>query len=416
MMRASVFAAVFVGILGCAQPISAQQGRPNAEAAQSEAGTPPTPLPPQRVRATGSVARAQRALPDNEAALAERMNANTVAVISGTPGGTYFRAASDMAFVLDDGDSLRILPVLGKGAGQNAYDIRFLRGVDLGFVRTDTLDFLRQDKRLNRIDERLVSIARLFNDELHVIAPREVTNIRQLAGRKVSFDVKGSGTDASGRAMFEGLGVKVEAVNMDQPAALRLLQSGELGAVVSVAAKPVAVVATFEGGAERFHFLEVPYPEPLQRNYLPATLTHEDYPRLVPQGESVNTIAVGTILACYNWPENTDRYRRIVRFIDAFFSKIDEFSKPPRHPKWQEVNLEASVPGWKRFPAAQRWLDAHQEAPVTPAPAAVSAETRAEVERFFDERMRQMNIDPALRESHFKDFLRWREQGARKQR
>ena len=417
MSRTAVrMAALLVGILGFVQPISAQQGRPSAEAAQGDVGRPLSSSPVQRVRATGSVARAQRALPDNEAAIAERMNANTVTVISGTPGGTYFRAASDMAFVLDDGDNLRILPVLGKGAGQNAYDIRFLRGVDLGFVRTDTLDFLRQDKRLNKIDERLVSIARLFNDELHVIAPREVTDIRQLEGKRVSFDVKGSGTDASGRAMFEGLGVKVEAVNMDQPAALRLLQSGELGAVVSVAAKPVAVVATFEGGAERFHFLEVPYPEPLQRNYLPATLTHEDYPRLVPQGESVNTIAVGTILACYNWPENTDRYRRIVRFIDAFFSKIDEFSKPPRHPKWQEVNLEASVPGWKRFPAAQRWLDAHQEAPVTPAPAAVSAETRAEVERFFDERMRQMNIDPSLRESYFKDFLRWREQAARKQR
>src|SRR3954468_6207714 len=370
MSRTVAFvAAWFIGILGLAQPSSAQQDRAHGEAARSGAG-------------------AQRAVAESEAALAERMNANTVAVISGTPGGTYFRAASDMAFVLDDGDTLRILPVLGKGAGQNAYDIRFLRGIDLGFVRTDTLDFLRQDKRLNKIDQHLVSIARLFNDELHVIAPREVTDIRQLEGKKVSFDVKGSGTDSSGRAMFDGLGVKVEAVNMDQPAALRLLQSGELGAVVSVAAKPVAVVATFEGGAERFHLLEVPYPQPLERNYLPATLTHEDYPRLVAEGETVNTISVGTILACYNWPENTDRYRRIARFIDAFFSKIDEFSKPPRHPKWQEVNLEASVPGWKRFPAAQQWLDTHRESSVAVKPSSVSAETREEVERFFQDRWR----------------------------
>src|SRR5215210_263259 len=239
--------------------------------------------------------QAQRATAETEAAIADRMNASTVTVISGTPGGTYFRAASDMAFVLDDGDTLRILPVLGKGAGQNAYDIRFLRGIDLGFVRTDTLDQLRQDKRLNRIDEHLVSIARLFNDELHVIAPREVTDIRQLEGRKVSFDVKGSGTDASGRAMFEGLGIRVEPVNVDQPSAMRLLQSGELAAVVSVAAKPVAVVASFEGDAGRFHFLEVPYPEPLQRNYFPATLSHEDYPHLVREGESINTISVGTM-------------------------------------------------------------------------------------------------------------------------
>jgi hypothetical protein len=41
----------------------------------------------------------------SEATLGERMNANTVTVISGTPGGTYFRMASDMAFVLDDGDN-----------------------------------------------------------------------------------------------------------------------------------------------------------------------------------------------------------------------------------------------------------------------------------------------------------------------
>src|SRR4051812_34412503 len=377
-MRAAIcfVGALLVGTLGN-QPSSAQRDRVSTGWSQMEQ-------------------RGRRA-PDTEAAVAERMNANTVTVISGTPGGTYFRAASDMAFVLDDGDNLRILPVLGKGAGQNAYDIRFLRGVDLGFVRTDTLDQLRQDKRLTRIDERLVSVARLFNDELHVIASREVTDIRQLEGKKVSFDVKGSGTDASGRAMFQGLGIKVDAVNMDQPSALRLLQNGGLAAVVSVAAKPVAGGGGFEGSADRFHFVEVPYPEPLQRNYLPATLSHEDYPRLVPEGATINTISVGTILACYNWPETTDRYRRIARFIDAFFSKIEEFSKTPRHPKWQEVNLEATVPGWKRFSAAQRWLDNHREAPVTPAPSPVSAETRAEMERFFNERIQQMNIDPTLR-------------------
>ena len=108
---------------------------------------------------------------ESEASLGERMNANTVSVITGTPGGTYFRIGADLAFVLDDGDKLRILPILGKGAGENAYDIRFLKGVDLGFVRTDTLEQLRQDKRLKDIDQRIQYIAKLFNDELHIIAP-----------------------------------------------------------------------------------------------------------------------------------------------------------------------------------------------------------------------------------------------------
>jgi hypothetical protein len=35
-----------------------------------------------------------------EAALGEQMNANAVSVITGTPGGTYFRIGADLAFVL----------------------------------------------------------------------------------------------------------------------------------------------------------------------------------------------------------------------------------------------------------------------------------------------------------------------------
>jgi TRAP-type uncharacterized transport system substrate-binding protein len=356
------------------------------------------------VKARGSSrapAPAAAAAPMSEAALGERMNANTVAVVSGTPGGTYFRMASDMAFVLDDGDDLRILPILGKGAGQNAYDIRFLKGVDLGFVRTDTLDQLREDKRLTNVDRHITYIARLFNDELHVIAPREVTDIRQLAGKKVSFDVKGSGTDYTGRSMFKGLGLEIEAVNVDQAAALDLLKRGELSAVVSVAAKPVAFVAGFDPG-DRFHILPVPFVEALADRYFPATVTNKDYPKLVPEGATVNTLAVGTVLGAYNWPAKSERYKRIARFVDAFFSKFDEFQKPPRHPKWREVNLAAALPNWKRFAAAQEWLDSRS------GPSA-TASTRDDFQRFLNERRPSSEID---RDRLFEEFLRWR--GARR--
>jgi TRAP-type uncharacterized transport system substrate-binding protein len=356
---------------------------------------------PMRARAR-STQPAPQAPPMSEAALGERMNANTVTVISGTPGGTYFRMASDMAFVLDDGDNLRILPILGKGAGQNAYDIRFLKGVDLGFVRTDTLNQLREDKRITNADRHITYIARLFNDELHVIAPREVTDIRQLAGKKVSFDVKGSGTDYTGRSMFKGLGLEVEPVNIDQATALDLLKQGELSAVVSVAAKPVAFVAGFDPG-ERFHVLAVPFVDALADKYFPATLTSKDYPKLVQDGATVNTLAVGTVLGAYKWPPKTERYNRIARFVDAFFSKFDEFQKPPRHPKWREVNLAAGLANWKRFPAAQEWLDRH-------GGPATTAATRDHFERFLNERRSAANTD---RTRLFEEFLKW--QGAQTQ-
>ncbi|WP_336489015.1 TAXI family TRAP transporter solute-binding subunit [Methylobacterium nigriterrae] len=331
-----------------------------------------------------------------ESALSERMNANTVSVITGTPGGTYFRIGADLAFVLDDGDKLRILPILGKGAGENAYDIRFLKGVDLGFVRTDTLDQLRQDKRLKDVEQRIHYVAKLFNDELHVIGPKSIDDVRQLAGKRVTFDVKGSGTDYSGRAMFRGLGIAVEAVNVDQPTAFEMLRKGEVEAVVSVAAKPVSVVAGFDPG-DRFHLVKTPYPDTLSEAYVPATLTSTDYPKLVKGSEPIETLAVGTILGVYNHPKGSERYNKLARFVEAFFTQYDKFLAPQRHPKWREVNLAATVPGWTRFRPAQDWLDANRGQDVASA---------AELERFLDE---QPPGGAADKERVYQAYLKWRQ-------
>src|SRR5439155_630672 len=57
-------------------------------------------------------------------------------------------------------------------------------------------------------------------------------------------------------------------------------------------------------------------------NYLPAEITHQNYPNLIAEGASVPTIANRALLVAYNWPENSPRYKRVAKFIDAFFGKI----------------------------------------------------------------------------------------------
>ena len=72
----------------------------------------------------------------------ERLNANTVTVMTGTIGGTYVQFGADLASVLDDGDQMRVLPIVGRGSVQSIADILFLKGMDLGIMRADTLDYL----------------------------------------------------------------------------------------------------------------------------------------------------------------------------------------------------------------------------------------------------------------------------------
>ena len=78
----------------------------------------------------------------------------------------------------------------------------------------------------------------------------------------------------------------------------------------------------------------------------------------------MDTIAVPAVLAAYNWAPNTDRYRKLALFVDAFFTKFPTFQKPPFHPKWKEVSLSAPLQDWQRFPAAKQWLDSHGIEPV----------------------------------------------------
>src|SRR3954447_19104326 len=303
------------------------------------------------------------AQPAGKTAMAERANANTVTVISGTISGTFIQIANDMSFILDDSERMRVLPVIGKGAEQNLYDVLLLRGIDVGIVRSDGLEALRRYKRLPGADKDVAYITRLFTDEAHLIAGPDITDIRQLAGKRVNFDLEGSGANYTGHLIFERLGIPVEATNVDQPTSYEMLKRGELAATFQMSGKPIPAVANLPADSN-FHLISVPYESHIADLYLPARFSREDYPNLVGADNGVETVAVSSILAVYNWPEKTDRYAKVARFVDAFFSKLPEFQKPPRHPKWTEVNLAASVPGWRRFKAAQDWL---HRAPAPPA-------------------------------------------------
>jgi TRAP-type uncharacterized transport system substrate-binding protein len=292
----------------------------------------------------------------------EQINENTVAIISGSPSAddTYLQVANDLASVLNDSDRLRILPVVGIGGPQNIRDVRYLKGVDIGLTQLSVLNSFRSSNQtLGKYDDKIVYIAKLFNEEVHLIVGREITSIEQLNGRKVNIDEARSGTSQTMRDIFKRLGIKIEEINVTQGQAFEKLKAGEILATAYVAGKSAKLIANlkFERG---MHFLPVPFASEVASEYLPTDLTHDDYPDLIPAGQVIQTIADEVVLIGYNWPKNTDRYRRVQRFVEAFFPKIEEFQKPPNHPKWREVNLAVSVKGWRRFEPAEEWLAANR--------------------------------------------------------
>lgn len=287
----------------------------------------------------------------------ERINDNTVAIIADGVGSTDLAIVQDLSAVLDDGDSLRILPMVGAGGGRNIRDVRFMSGVDLGITQTNVLARLREG---DPSGDKIVYLTKLFNEEIHILvrADSDLVTIGQLGGRTVSLGESGSGAQLVARDVLERLGIAVHETNMAAPEAIERLKSGDIDAVLVVGGKPVPGLASLPAG---FRMLAIPFAKPLRDDFLPAALSSTDYPGLIAPDHRIETLAVGTLLIARDWPRASERFRKIEKFVAAFFPQLAALQAPPRHPKWREVNLAASVAGATRSSAAQEWLAQHRE-------------------------------------------------------
>jgi uncharacterized protein len=346
--------------------------------------------------AYSETARAARAAPPP---LAEewknKINANTVAIIAGSPEDTYLDITHDLAVVLND-ENLRILPIVGQGGAQNIRDVLYLRGVDIGITTTQMLRYFASTGELSHsLDQQLTYITRLYPEEVHVVASRNIKSIQDLNGKKVNFAEAGSSTQITARDVFGLLSINVDEVNMNEADAIAAIKSGQIAATVVITGKPAEVISRIPA-SDNLHLLEVPYTPALENIYSRGALEPALYPNLIDTGHSLQTVAVDSVMITINWQPATDRYRRVAKFVESLFSKFPELQKPPRHPKWQEVDLAKDLPGWDRFPVAQYWLQQDKFA------------------EFVAKRQVGDASAPADKQRLFKEFLEWSQNEAKK--
>jgi TRAP-type uncharacterized transport system substrate-binding protein len=331
-------------------------------------------------------------------------NAWTVSIVGGQLTGTYMAFASELAEVLDDGDNLRVLPIVTYGAASNLDDLLYLYNVDVAVTQADVFEFFRTRRKIPNLEYRVNYILRLPVSEMHVLARNEINTIEDLRGKKVSFGPAGSASSLTGTIVFQRLGVQVEQVLYDNPTALQKLKTGELAALVRVIGKPIDFFAKIPANSG-LHFVPIPFSKLFTDYYALGELTNKEYPTLVAEDQPVDTIAVPAVLAVFNWQKGTDRYRRVERFVQSLFTKWDKFRQPPRHPKWRDVNLAASVPGWTRWSVADEMLKRIRSKDVAEAQA-----TSGEFAAFLKNKGSvSSSMTDEQREVLFREFLQWRE-------
>jgi TRAP transporter TAXI family solute receptor len=336
----------------------------------------------------------------SETALHSHENDWNVAVLGGLFSGTYMRLAAEMADALDDGSNLRVIPIVSFGAASNVDDLLYLHGVDLAITQSDVLEYFRNERHIPNLARRVQYIIRLPISELHILAREEVHSLEDLRGKKVNFGPPGTGASLTGTIVFQRLGIDIQRVNMPQEGAIEKLKSGEIDAIARVIPKPVAFFSNIPPNSG-VHLVNIPFTKTFEDHYSLGEFTKKDYPNLLDGKDRIDTIAVPAVLAVYNWPANTDAYRRVQRFTQYLFNRWDTFQHPPYHPKWRDVNLAAPVPGWTRWGPAQEMLDRLKEPR--------QDKQKADFQAFLNTRP-DAPTDQASRDALYRKFLQWQDQ------
>jgi len=333
------------------------------------------------------------------------INRGVVELETGSSAGISVRIAEDLANVINAGASRRVVPVVGKGSLGNLTDLKLLRGIDIAILQTDILDYAREQQLFPGMESSITYIAKLYNEEFHLLARPEINSITDLANQKVNVDLRDSGTAITASRLFDFLKLSVALTNDPPEVALEKLRSGEIAALALVAGRPAPFFRELKGD-DGLHLLAVPFNPAMAAGYLPARLTPADYPDLVPQSRPVDTVAVGTVLVAANLQQAPERYRNVQNFVEAFFTGFQSLLEPGHHPTWREVSLAAELFGWRRYPPAEQWLQRNLQ--IAKAPSV--DELRLMFSRFVDERRQASGEAPMPgqeKSALFQQFRDW---------
>ena len=274
--------------------------------------------------------------------------------------GPYRTAlATRIARGVDHRDGIRILPVIGKSPAQNLADLAEVRGIDLALVPSDSLGFAGAQGLIRGASGKFDYLVKLANLDIHVLAGPSIRSITDLKNKRVAV---GSATRASyetSAMLFAALGLSVTSLPLDSGEAIAAVKSGDAAAAVLIGVTPLPEVARL-GRSDGLHLVAVPPRAELAAFYAPSLIGAANYPALLEQGQSVETVSSSLVLAAVRWPQGSPQQAALTRFATALFASLLEDGAGPG------INLNAAVPGWTRSEASGLALEALGRAPSLP--------------------------------------------------
>jgi TRAP transporter TAXI family solute receptor len=302
-------------------------------------------------------------------------------ILTGGPTGTYIQFGRDIAGIVDAcGLTLNVNE--SAGSLENFLGVRKRSFTQFGIVQSDVLEYLRTYAADDADIARAIAGVRiafpLYNEEVHVLATRDIADLAGLDGRRVAVGVEDSGTFLTASLVLDLAGVDpAERVTINADEALQRLLAGEIDAFFYVAGAPTRIFEDEAIDGERFHLVPIADPV-LQAVYLPAEIEAGTYPF---QDGPVNVIAVKAVLMTYEFNPGRNAYHRasceaVTDVSNLILTQFDDL-RETGHPKWQEVDLNDIPPGWEVGTCVNMGLQADYRPACAGGPVATTPESTA---------------------------------------
>lgn len=296
-----------------------------------------------------------------------------LSIMTGSPTGTYIQIGRDLDELMQQcGRSIEV--VESAGSLENFLAVRQRPNTQFGIVQNDVLEYMQtfagDDPDIRRAIAGVRIAFPLYEEEVHILANRDIADFNGLEGKRVAIGVENSGTFLTASLMLQLAGIEPSETLLLAPGdALPQLKEGELDAFFYVAGAPATLYSEGEIDGEQFHLLPI-RDDTLQAVYAPATLAGGTYDF---QEDPVELIAVKAVLMTYEYVPSRNAYHRsscqgVSDLASMVVTGIDRL-RAEGHPKWQSVNLTDIPPGWDIGSCVNRGLDPAFHASCTPQQA-----------------------------------------------
>ena len=277
-------------------------------------------------------------------------------IITGNKKGTYYQFGLNLAQLVKS-RGIRLNVFDSAGSVQNVMAVYKAPGTQLGIVQSDVLAFIAKvgtDPALKKIANRTRMVFPLYNEEIHLLAQREIKDFDDLAGKSVAIGEEGSGTYLTARILLEVSDVKPrDLVPIGTDEALAQLKQGRIDAMFYVAGFPVRLFT--EGVAESDGLGLVPITNKSILEFYPsAQIPAKTYSW---QDQAIDTAAVKAVLVSYDFRGVTCEY--VGKFAKTLNDNL-EWLRANGHPKWKAVDLNFPLKGWEQYDCVKKVLQPSQ--------------------------------------------------------